>query len=245
LRAGIVLKNLVAFIFGIIVILPACANEQVTRYRGSYSLGHEVNIFCPEINSQCYWLSPDTTQQQRIQLKQLIEENTEKAYQAICVVVEGDINRDPEAKQSIGFAVDYDGLLTVSRVYGLCDKPRIVTEGDLQHHRWVLETVNGEALDSKTLNNVIPELEIGEKMTASGNAGCNRFFGEASLHEDRFIIENAATTRMMCPPGQNDMEQLMLQLLGQESTLSIDADRNLFLKTDETYLKFRLEDRVQ
>jgi heat shock protein HslJ len=239
------LKSLVVFIFGIILTLPACASGQATRYRGSYSLGHEVNIFCPEINSQCYWLSPDTTQQQRTLLKQLIEENTEKAYQAICVVVEGKINRDPGAKQSIGFAIDYDGLFTVSRVYGLCDKPRIVTEGDLQHHRWVLETMNGEALDAIKLNNVIPELEIGEQMMASGNAGCNRFFGQASLHEDRFVIEKAATTRMMCPPAQNDMEWLILQLLGQESTISIDVDRNLFLKTDETYLKFRLEDRVQ
>jgi heat shock protein HslJ len=225
--------------------MPACASEQITRYRGQYSFGHEVNSFCPEINSQCYWLGPDTTQQQREQLKQLVEANTDKPYEAICVVVEGRINRDPAAKAAIGFAADYDGLFTVSKLYGLCDKPRVVTEGDLQHHRWVLESINGEKIDAAMLNNVIPELEIGEQMMASGNAGCNRFFGQASLHEDRFVIEKAATTRMMCPPAQNDMEWLILQLLGQESTISIDVDRNLFLKTDETYLKFRLEDRVQ
>ena len=103
-------------------VLPACASDQTIRYRGSYSYGHEVNIFCPEINSQCYWLSPDTAQQQRNQLKQLVDENTVEAYESICIVVEGEINRDPAAKQAIGFAADYDGLFTVSKLYGLCDR---------------------------------------------------------------------------------------------------------------------------
>jgi len=245
LRPGPVLKYLIAIVPCFILIMSACASEEITRYRGQYSFGHEVNSFCPEINSQCYWLSPDTTQQHRSQLKQLVEENTDKPYQAICVVVEGQVNRDPAAKAAIGFAVDYDGLFTVSKLYGLCDKPRIVTQGDLQHHRWVLESINGEPIDAVKLANQIPELEIGEQMMASGNSGCNRFFGKAELRENRFIIEKAATTRMMCPAAQNEMEWLFLQLLGQESTITVDADRNLFLKTEETQLKFRLDDRVQ
>lgn len=239
------MKNLFAVTLGFILIMPACASEQITRYRGQYSFGHEVNSFCPEINSQCYWLSPDTTQQQREQLKQLVEKNTDKPYEAICVVVEGQINRDPAAKAGIGFAADYDGLFTVSKLYGLCDKPRVVTEGDLQHHRWVLESINGEKIDPVKLGNQIPELEIAEQMMASGNSGCNRFFGKAELRENRFIIEKAATTRMMCPPAQNEMERLFLQLLGQESTITIDTDRNLFLETNETRFRFRIEDWVQ
>ena len=227
------------------LVLPACASDQTLRYRGLYSYGHEVNIFCPDINSQCYWLSPDTDQNQRLLLKQLIEENTEEAYQSICVVLEGEINRDPVARQSTGFAAEYDGLFTVSRLHGLCDKPRVVTQGDLQHHRWVLEALNGQKIDPGILNNVIPELEIGEQMMASGNSGCNRFFGQAVLRETLFIIDKVATTRMMCPLAQIEMERLLLQLLGQESTITIDADRNLFLNTSETWLQFRLEDRVQ
>jgi heat shock protein HslJ len=105
--------------------------------------------------------------------------------------------------------------------------------------------VNGEPVDEEKLNQVIPELEIGEQMMASGYAGCNRFFGQVELREEHFAIENAASTRMMCPPAQNEMERLFLQLLGQESTAIIDAERNLLLETNETQLKFRLEDRVQ
>ena len=203
-----------------------------------------MNIFCPEINSQCYWISPDTAQSQRDRLEQLVDENTVEPYESICIVVEGEINRDPAAKQAIGFAGEYDGLFSVSKLYGLCDWEKVVTHGDLQHHRWVLVAVNGEPVDAEKLNQVIPELEIGEQLMVSGNAGCNRFFGQAALHEDRFIIENAATTRMMCPPAQNEMERLFLQLLGQESTVTIDAERNLLLETNETQLNFRLADRV-
>ena len=239
------MKSLTTLICLIFFILPACASEQTLRYRGQYSFGHEVNIFCPEINSQCYWLSPDTTQQNRDELKKIVDENTDKAYEAVCVVVEGQINRDPAAKQAIGFAADYDGLFTITKLYGLCDKPRIVTEGDLQHHRWVLESINGNRINAERLDNKVPELEIGEQMQASGNAGCNRFFGTATLREDRFIIDPVATTRMLCQPEQNDIENQFVPLLGQESIISIDADKNLFLKTAETQLKFRLEDRVQ
>jgi heat shock protein HslJ len=239
------LNKLAAFILFLSVVLPAWASDQTLRYRGQYSFGHEVNVFCPEINSQCYWLSPDTSQQQRNQLKQLVDENTVEAYESICIVVEGEINRDPAAKQAIGFAAEYDGLFTVAKLYGLCDRVKVVTHGDLQHHRWVLVAVDGEPVDAEKLNCVIPELEIGEQLMASGNAGCNRFFGQVELREERLIIENAGTTRMMCPPAQNELERLFLQLLGQESTVTIDAERNLLLETNETRLNFRQEDRVQ
>jgi len=75
-----------------------------------------------------------------------------------------------------------------------------VTQGDLQHHRWVLESINGTKIDAAKLDNRIPELEIGEQMMASGHSGCNRFQGKAVLREDRFIIDRVASTRMICRP---------------------------------------------
>ncbi len=239
------MRRLSLFLFFLSVVSSACAIDQTLRYRGQYSIGHEVNIFCPDINSQCYWISPDTTQQQRKLLRQLVKENTEKVYEAICVVVEGQINQDPVAKQAIGFAADYDGLFTVSKIYGLCDKSGFVTQGDLQHRRWLLESINGNKIEATALDNRIPELEIGEQMMASGYSGCNRFHGKAVLLEDRFIIGSMASTRMFCKPEQNDIEHLLLQVLGRESTISIDVDKNLILKTDDGLLLFRLQDRIE
>jgi heat shock protein HslJ len=239
------LKFLVPFFFLLGFVLPACATDHPLRYRGQYSFGHEVNTFCPEINSQCYWIGPDTTQQQRGQLKHLVEEHTDEAYQSICIVVEGKINRDPVAKQAIGFAAEYDGLFTVTRLYGLCDGPKVVTQGDLQHHRWVLESIDLVKVDSAKLGGKVPELEIGEQMMASGDSGCNRFMGQAALRGDHFIIEHMASTRMFCQPAQNEIETLLLQLLGRESEISIDAGRNLILKSGNNLLIFRLQDRVE
>ncbi len=120
-----------------------------------------------------------------------------------------------------------------------------VTQGDLQHHRWVLESINGNKIEAAKLGDRIPELGIGEQMMASGHAGCNRFHGKAALREDRFIIDPVATTRMFCQPAQNDIELLLLQVFGQESSISIDADKNLILETDDTLLLFRLQDWVE
>jgi hypothetical protein len=56
----------------VMLSISSCsANSEVQRYRGSYTWGHEVNSFCPQINSQCYWLSPITSQVIRERLKQL------------------------------------------------------------------------------------------------------------------------------------------------------------------------------
>ncbi len=128
---------------------------------------------------------------------------------------------------------------------GSSDQPMTVTQADLQHHRWVLKNINGTKIDTAKLDHRIPELEIGEQMMASGYSGCNRFHGKASLREDRFIIDRVASTRMFCRPEQNDIELLLLQVFGQESRISIDADKNLILKTDDTLLIFRLQDRVE
>jgi len=133
------------------------------------------------------------------------------------------------------YANDYDGL---------CDNSGFVTQGDLQHHRWILESINGNKIDAAALDDRIPELEIAEQMMASGYSGCNRFHGKAALRKDQFSIYPLASTRMYCKAEQNDIESMLLKILGQESTISIDADKNLILQTDDTLLQFRLEDRV-
>jgi len=103
----------------ILVITVGCTSSAVSqRYRGDYTLGHEVNTFCPEINSQCYWLSPDTDIRYRNQLKQIYREKSPGLYKPVCVTITGEIDRESER---MGFAIDTDGLITITRVYGDCD----------------------------------------------------------------------------------------------------------------------------
>lgn len=51
-----------------------------------------------------------------------------------------------------------------------------VNREQLQHHRFVLQSVNGKAF---TATNNPPELSFGENMTVSGKM-CNQFHGGAS-----------------------------------------------------------------
>ncbi len=55
-----------------------------------------------------------------------------------------------------------------------------VTVDNMQNHNWVLESVDGKALDLPE-GFAAPNLEIGEAFAANGHGGCNRYFGQAEL----------------------------------------------------------------
>ncbi|MDI7399121.1 META domain-containing protein, partial [Cronobacter dublinensis] len=66
-----------------------------------------------------------------------------------------------------------------------------ITPETLQHHRYVLQTVNGAPLDATRR---VPELSFGEKMHVSGSM-CNRFMGQGELHGDTLKVKGLASTR--------------------------------------------------
>jgi len=218
--------------------------DKTVRYRGEYILGHEVNTFCPHINSQCYWLGSYTGDEEREVLRRLSVQNRVKPYDAVCVVIEGIIHKKMDEHKNDGFAADYDGTIDVDKVYGLCSETDTVTEGDLQHHRWILESVNGQKIDIASLHHKIPELDFGESMYISGTLGCNRYSGQARLDGESFYVDKMVSTRMMCAPQQNTMEQVMHTLLGKPSKITLDADKNLILRTEDILLLFRLKEWV-
>ena len=65
----------------------------------------------------------------------------------------------------------------------------VITAEDLQHHRWVLETINGKPLPEVDGKGKVPELDFGDQMHVSGNLGCNQFNGTAVLRDGFFVIE--------------------------------------------------------
>lgn len=222
--------------------LQAGSIQDPVRYRGNYTLGHEVNIFCPDINSQCYWLSGETPTNVRAALRQLSDIGASEPYQPVCVVIEGLIDRDTPRE---GFAADYDGLITVTRLVNTCAESTLVIESDLQHHRWVLESINGEPLPQGETDGMIPELDFGEKMHIAGNTGCNRYSGKGILRNEFFRIESMASTGRLCRPPQNELEITVQTVLVQESTILLDADKNLTLESGSAVLRFRLQDWVK
>jgi len=215
------------------------ANADPARYRGQYTLGHEVNIFCPAINSQCYWLGGKTPADVRTSLQKISAGNTTEPYEPVCVVIEAEIDKDTTRP---GFAIEYDGLITITEVFGQCDETEIVTHGDLQHHRWVLESINGEMLKEEQLDGGFPDLDFGEKMHVSGFSGCNRFSGQATLRDDYLVVEKMISTMMACDPTKTEIESIFQKALNNGSKISLNEESDLLLESIETRLQFRLQD---
>lgn len=60
-----------------------------------------------------------------------------------------------------------------------------VNREQLQHHRFVLQSVNGKAV---TATNNPPELSFGENMTVSGKM-CNQFHGQGKLSDGELKVK--------------------------------------------------------
>ena len=120
-----------------------------------------------------------------------------------------------------------------------------VTESDLRHHRWVLESVNGEALPADAVDGMIPELDFGEQRYVEGNTGCNRFSGSVILRDEYFFIEAMASTGHLCTAKQNELEHAVVSVLHQESMISIDDNNELTIEAGGVVLRFSLRDWVE
>ncbi len=211
----------------------SCSDNQ--RYRGNYILGHEVNTFCPEISSQCYWLSPDTGKQVRNQLKQIYQQKSPGLYKPVCVIIKGEI--DKESKRT-GFAIDTDGLITITQVYGDCDSSRVVTQGDLQHHRWVLVTLDNNSINTKEWP-VLAVLDFGERLFVEGGDGCQQFNGFAQLSGDQIVFNEFEFKNNQC-----DADRSMQRLFSIAGVWKVNVKESqyLILENTESILKFKRDD---
>ena len=122
------------------------------------------------------------------------------------------------------------------------DDVKQITAQDLQHHNWELVSIDGKNLVLEGRQSA-PRLEVGEKMTANGNAGCNNFFGQAELKDNQFRIEKMGMTMMMCIGDVMDTEQAFSQTLSDWSEINLTKD-SLTLKNEVHTLTFTLRDWV-
>ncbi|EOV1172870.1 META domain-containing protein [Vibrio fluvialis] len=117
-----------------------------------------------------------------------------------------------------------------------------ITATDLQHHNWQLTQIDGQDI-VKNEHYDAPRLEIGEKMMASGNAGCNNFFGQAKLKDNRLRIEKMGMTMKMCIGDVMDTEQAVSQSLMGWNDVTLTKE-TLTLKNDVHTLTFTLREWV-
>ncbi|EOV0852043.1 META domain-containing protein [Vibrio parahaemolyticus] len=137
-------------------------------------------------------------------------------------------------------AISLPVLMTACASNG--DDVKEITAQDLQHHNWELVQVDGKniVLDE---NQKAARLEIGENLTANGNAGCNNFFGQAELKNNQLRIEKMGMTMKMCMEDQMKIENAMTQTLSNWSDITLTKD-GLVLKNADHELTFALRDWV-
>ncbi|MBT0033827.1 META domain-containing protein [Vibrio alginolyticus] len=137
-------------------------------------------------------------------------------------------------------AISLPVLMTACASNG--DDVKEITAQDLQHHNWELVQVDGKniVLDE---HQKAARLEIGENLTANGNAGCNNFFGQAELKNNQLRIEKMGMTMKMCIEDQMKIENAMTQTLSNWSDITLTKD-GLVLKSADHELTFTLRDWV-
>ncbi|EGQ8678063.1 META domain-containing protein [Vibrio parahaemolyticus] len=137
-------------------------------------------------------------------------------------------------------AISLPVLMTACASNG--DDVKEITAQDLQYHNWELVQVDGKniVLDE---NQKAARLEIGENLTANGNAGCNNFFGQAELKNNQLRIEKMGMTMKMCMEDQMKIENAMTQTLSNWSDITLTKD-GLVLKNADHELTFTLRDWV-
>ena len=96
----------------------------------------------------------------------------------------------------------------------------------LQHHRFVLTSVNGQAVNASDRP---LELSFGEKMAitgkmyVSGNM-CNGFSGEGKVSDGELKVKSLAMTRMLCHDAQlNTLDATIDKMLREGAHLLVET----------------------
>ena len=132
-------------------------------------------------------------------------------------------------------------LLLALILLSACSSTPSFVQQELQHHHWVLDKLDGQAIPSSRINP--PDIEIGEHFTVNGIAGCNRYFGQGHLEDDRLWVTSLGSTAMACPPWLDQIEQAVLATLMEGATLS-GTPQTLILTGKRHRLEYRLRDWV-
>lgn len=138
-------------------------------------------------------------------------------------------------------------LLTAALLTGCVYNSNISTGADqLQHHRFVLESVNGKTISG---NGAPLELSFGEKQSLldkiyiSGSM-CNGFSGTASLDKGELKATHLAMTRKLCAdPQLNALDHTLSAMLRQGAQVDL-TEQQLTLATADQTLVYRLADLV-
>lgn len=115
----------------------------------------------------------------------------------------------------------------------------VVTEKDLQHHRFVLASAGGKTFQLEAERQ--PSIEFNEKMNVSGRI-CNQYRGQGELKDGYLFVRQMISTKMLCiDPELNKLESDFSQMLTNGASIRLEKNI-LTLSKDDYEIIFRLSD---
>lgn len=94
---------------------------------------------------------------------------------------------------------------------------------------WLAEDISGGGV----IDNLQTTLEIAADGKVSGNGGCNRFSGSATIDGDKITFGDVASTMMACTEAAMDQEMKFHAALSAARTFRIDAEQKKLFLSDE------------
>lgn len=121
---------------------------------------------------------------------------------------------------------------------GCTGKSKSITSQDLMHHNFVLMELDGKPYKGEKEINI----SFNEGMRVSG-AICNQFMGTAELAENKLVVKQMASTKMLCFEELNQMETDISFMLINGADINYDG-QILILEGDGHKAVYKLRDYV-
>jgi len=106
----------------------------------------------------------------------------------------------------------------------------------LEDSAWLAEDINGAGV----IDMLQSTLKFDINLNVSGHGGCNRYFGTATVNENKIDFGALGSTRMACSQAIMDQEQRLFTALDAAETWQIDAEKGLlFMRNEEGRIVLR------
>jgi heat shock protein HslJ len=143
-----------------------------------------------------------------------------------------ELTKKPETEDVMRIGLPFCLATVVALLSGCAMSNTQFPQPRLEDSAWLTEDIDGAGV----VDNLQSTLKFDVNLNVSGNGGCNRYFGAATVDENKIDFGALSSTRMACSQAILDQEQRFFAALDAARTWQIDAERELlYMKNEEGY----------
>lgn len=105
-----------------------------------------------------------------------------------------------------------------------CSSTGTVNSEQLKYTQWKLSQVDGQVIPSS----YSASLSFIDALQVNGFAGCNKFFGEGALRNNRLKVNKLGMTRKSCGEQLDQFELQLLNVLKNGVNVKVDSGKLIF-----------------